>query len=655
MSHGDLLWSPPADVRERSRIGAYLHWLERERHRSFDGYHDLWRWSVDDLPGFWSSVWDHFALGPPVPEDQVLVDAAMPGARWFPGVELSWAERALAGDDPDRLAVVSVSQSRDTVRTTLGDLRDQVARCRAGLQRLGVGRGDRVVAYLPNVAETLVALLATASLGAVWASCAPEFGTPSVVARFQQIDPTVLLAIDGYRYGARAIDRRAEVDEIRGALPGLRATVLLPYLDPDAGIEGTVPWRELLAEPAPLEFERVPFDHPLYVLYSSGTTGLPKPIVHGHGGILLEHAKALALHKEIGSGDTFFWFSTTGWMMWNFLVSGLLGGATVVAFDGDPGHPDLGVLWAMAAEHGVTCFGTSATFLMGCRKAGVTPGRDHDLSALRAVGSTGAPLPAPGFEWVYEAVKDDLFLSSISGGTDVCSAFVGGSVLLPVRSGVIAAPCLGVRVEALSPSGEPLVGEQGELVISEPMPSMPVGFWGDDDGSRYRAAYFERYPGRWHHGDWITIDADGSCVISGRSDATLNRGGVRLGTADFYAVVEGFDEVVDSLVVHLDDPEGGPGELVLFVVLTSGHGLDDDLRARIARELRTALSPRHAPDAVHAVAAVPRTLSGKKLEVPVKRILLGQPAEDVASKDALADPTALDAYRAFAAERAARA
>ena len=647
MSQGDVLWTPPADIRSRSGIGRYLGWLERERGLTFEGYPDLWRWSVSDLPAFWGSVWDHYGLGDPVPEDRVLTDRSMPGARWFPDVALSYPERALAGPG-DRAAVLSVSQTRDVVELTLDELRDQVARVRAGLVRLGVGRGDRVVAYLPNIAETLVAFLATASLGAIWASCAPEFGTASVVARFAQIDPKVLLTIDGYRYGAKAVDRRQEVAELRAALPGLAATVVLPYLDPEVRLDGTLPWSELVAQDGPLDFERVPFDHPLYILYSSGTTGLPKPIVHGHGGILVEHAKAVGLQKDIGPDDRFFWFSTTGWMMWNFLVSGLLVGATIVAFDGDPAHPDLGGLWALAAEHRITSFGTSAPFLMACRKAGLTPGRDHDLAALRSVGSTGAPLPAEGFEWVYDAVDPEVFLSSISGGTDICSAFVGGAVLLPVRSGVIAGPCLGAKVEALSPSGAPLVGEQGELVISEPLPSMPVGFWGDADGSRYRAAYFERFPGRWHHGDWITIEADGSCVISGRSDATLNRGGVRLGTADFTTVVEAFDEVADSLVVHLEDPDGGNGRLILFVVPAPGSELDDDLRGRLASALRTQVSPRHVPDEVYAVTKVPRTLSGKKLEVPVKRILLGQAIDDVASKDALADPTALDEYRAFA-------
>jgi acetoacetyl-CoA synthetase len=655
VTHGDVLWSPPADIRERSQVGRYLAWLEEVHGRRFDTYQQLWQWSVDDLPGFWSSVWGWSDLGPELAADEVLASRAMPGATWLPSRRLSYAATALARLADLETAIISVSQTRATMSLSGSEVVAQVRRARAGLRRLGVGPGDRVVAYLPNITETIVAFLATASLGAIWASCAPEFGTASVVARFQQIDPKVLLTIDGYRFGAKAVDRRAEVAEIRAALPGLTATVVLPYLDPGARIDGTVTWDELTAGPAddahdagdaPVE---VPFDHPLYVLYSSGTTGLPKPIVHGHGGILLEHAKALALHKDLGVGDRFFWFSTTGWMMWNLLVSGLLVGAAVVCMDGDPGWPDLGALWAMAAEHRVTAFGTSAPFLMACRKDGLRPRDDHDLSAVRSVGSTGAPLPAAGFEWVYDAVGEDLVLSSISGGTDVCSAFVGGSVLLPVRAGVIAARCLGCKVEALSPSGTVLIGERGELVISEPMPSMPVGFWGDADGSRYKAAYFERYPGRWHHGDWITIEEDGSCVISGRSDATLNRGGVRLGTADFYTVVEALDEIRDSLVVHLEDPDGGPGELRLFVVLADGATLDDDLRGRLASSLRTQLSPRHVPDQVQAVPAVPRTLSGKKLEVPVKRILLGQPADEVASKDALADPSALDAFRALAA------
>ena len=573
-------------------------------------------------------------IGPPT---GVLPDPRMPGARWFPGATLNYAEHVLrmpglADDDP---VVFGYSQSRGPVTLTTAQLREQVRRVRAGLVRLGVCQGDRVAAYLPNIPETLVLMLATASLGAVFSSCAPEFGTRSVVDRWQQIAPKVLVAVDGYGYAGKRIDRRDEVASIHSALSTVEHLVTLAYLD------GPAPdgWAELSRDTdEPLAFAPVPFDHPLYVLYSSGTTGLPKPIVHGHGGILLEHLKMLALHHDLGPGDRFFWYTTTGWMMWNFLVSGPAVGAAVVMYDG---APDPEGLWRLAAEAGMTYFGTSAPFLLACRKAGIVPRELADLSALRGVGSTGAPLPPEGFRWVYENVGGHVLLASLSGGTDVCTGFVGGSPLLPVYEGEISCRCLGARVEAFNDKGEPVVGQLGELVITAPMPSMPVGFWGDETGERYREAYFDVYPGVWRHGDWITITDRGTCVITGRSDATLNRGGVRLGTAEFYSVVEGLPEVVDSVVVHLEDSEGGAGELLLFVVLADGVELDDALRQRIARELRTALSPRHVPDEIHQVRAVPRTLSGKKLEVPVKRILTGTPAEQAAAAGALANPESL--------------
>jgi acetoacetyl-CoA synthetase len=641
-----VLWEPPDDVRERTRIGRYLAWLESYRGRSFPDYDSLWRWSVDDVDGFWRTIWQHFHLDSATPVDRALAGPDMPGAVWFAGAMVNYAAHALRSE-PAGPAIMARSQSRDPLELSMAELRDQVARCRAGLLRLGVSRGDRVAAYLPNVPETVVALLATASLGAIWSSCAPEFGTRSVVDRLRQIEPTVLLAVDGYRYGAKRVDRAAEVAEVRAQLPSLRHVVTVGYLDAGARLPDSVTWDELLAEPGELAFEPVPFDHPLYILYSSGTTGLPKPIVHGHGGILVEHHKVLALHNDLGPGDRFFWFSTTGWMMWNYLVSGLIVGATLVLFDGDPAHPDLGALWQMAGDDEVTFFGTSAPFLLACRKAGIVPAEVADLSALRSVGSTGAPLTPQGFDWVYEAVGPDLLLSSISGGTDVCTAFVGGCPLVPVRSGEISCRYLGARVEAYV-GGRPVVGQQGELVITAPMPSMPVAFWGDD-GSRYRAAYFEDHPGVWTHGDWITVYGDGACVITGRSDATLNRGGVRMGTAELYSVVEGLPEVADSLVVHLEDAGGGAGRLVLFVAPAAGIEVDDELRNRIAKALRTELSPRHVPDEIHAVPGVPRTLSGKKLEVPVKRILQGVDPDRAASRGSLANPDVLDAYRAFVA------
>ncbi len=648
---GDLLWSPPPDVRDKTRIGAYLSRLEATTGRHFDDYAALWEWSVDDLPAFWRSVLEFFEVPHEGDPEPVLDEAVMPGARWFPGLRLNYAEAMLAlpGRADDDVVVVGRSQSRGPVELTAADLRDQVARARAGLERLGVQRGDRVAAYLPNVPEALVLLLATASLGAVFSSCAPEFGTRSVVDRWGQIRPLVLVAVDGYRYGDKEVDRSGEVAAIRRSLPSVRHTVLLPYLDPAAPTPtGAMTWSELVAEPADPAYARVPFDHPLYVLYSSGTTGLPKPIVHGHGGITLEHVKALGLQMDLGPADLFFWYSTTGWMMWNYLVSGLAVGSTVVLFDGNPAAPDLASLWRLADEVEVTYFGTSAPFLLACRKQGCVPREVADVSALRGLGSTGAPLPTEGFRWVYDAVSTDLVLSSFSGGTDVCSGFVGGNPLLPVLAGRISGPCLGCRVEAYDADGTSVVGEQGELVITAPMPSMPLGFWGDDDGSRYRAAYFEDFPGVWRHGDWITIEADGSCVLSGRSDATLNRGGVRLGTAEFYSVVEAMPEVADSLVVHLEDDEGGAGELLLFVVPAEGVEVDADLERAIARELRTHLSPRHVPDVVHSVPALPRTLSGKKLEVPVKKILRGTAVDDAAARGALANPESLDAFETFA-------
>ncbi len=656
VQQGTRLWDPPTEAWANTRIGRFAHRVAAEHGLDLPDYHALWQWSVRDLDTFWAEVAREFDVQFHDPPRQVLSTRSMPGASWWPGATLNYAQHALRRRD-DAPAVIARSQSRPDVTLSFAELADQVARAAAGLRRLGVGVGDRVVAYAPNIPETLVAFLACASIGAVWSSCAPEFGVRSVVDRVQQIEPRVLLVVDGYRYGTKAVERREEVAAIRAALPTLEATVVLPYLDDRAGHDGrhdpdrfpdALAWVDLLAEPAAPSFTPVPFDHPLYVLYSSGTTGLPKAIVHGHGGILLEHLKVLGLHQDLGPGERFTWFTTTGWMMWNYLVSGLTVGATIVLFDGDPGHPDLLELWRLAADTGVTVFGTSAPFLLACRKAGLSPGRELDLSALTQVGSTGAPLPPEGFGWVYEHVGDDLLLASVSGGTDVCTAFVGAAPVLPVHAGEIACRCLGADVQAVDSAGRPVTGERGELVIAAPMPSMPVAFWDDPDGARYRAAYFEDHPGVWTHGDWIEITEHGTCVITGRSDATLNRGGVRMGTSEFYSVVEAIEGITDSVVVHHDDPAGGPGELLLFVTLASGRQLDDDLRRTIARTIREQLSPRHVPDALHVVPGIPRTISGKKLEVPVKRLLAGEPLAAVVNPGALADPTALDAFIALA-------
>jgi acetoacetyl-CoA synthetase len=647
-TRGELLWEPSSESVERSQMTRYMRWLAAERGLEFDDYAALWRWSATEIEDFWASIWDFFEVQAADPYSEVLAERKMPGAEWFSGTRLSYPEHIFRNRDDSNVAVRHASELRELGEVTWGELRDQVARVAAGLRALGVERGDRVVAYMPNIPETLVAFLATASIGAIWSSCSPDFGASSVVDRFAQIEPRVLFCVDGYRYGGRDFDRTDVVAGLQAAMPTLERTVVLPYLasDPDlSALNRAITWDDLLAEGegAALEFERVPFNHPLWVLYSSGTTGLPKAIVQGHGGILLEQLKKLNLHVDAREGDRLFWFTTTGWMMWNFLVGGLLTPASIVLYDGSPGHPDMGVLWDLAERTGMTCFGTSASYIAACMKAGTEPGSGRDLSPLRSVGSTGSPLSPEGFEWVYEHVGRDTWLFSTSGGTDVCTAFVGGVPLLPVYRGELQGRALGAKVEAFDPDGNSIIDEVGELVITEPMPSMPLYLWGDADGSRYHASYFDVYPGIWRHGDWIEITSRGTAVIYGRSDSTINRQGVRMGTSEIYRAVQGITEVTDALVVDIPKP-GTEGWMPLFVVLADGETLTDELTAEIKRRIRELCSPRHVPDVVYEIDEVPRTLSGKVLEVPVKRILTGTAPEQAASRDSLANPRSLDYF-----------
>jgi acetoacetyl-CoA synthetase len=642
----EVLWTPEPTTARASALAKFAQFVRERCGVSVDelDYPSLHAWSVRDVDAFWSAAAEFLGVRFHAPPIGTLASARMPGAEWFPGSTLNYAEHALAygsGRGEEDVAVVFVREDGLERLLSYGELRDQVGRVRAGLLRLGVGPSDRVVAMLPNCSEALAALLAVASLGATWSSCSPDFGTRAVRDRFAQLEPSVFLAVDGYRYGGKAFDVRERVRTLQEQIPNLTATVLLPYLDADAQLDGASSWAELTAEPGPLEYHAVPFDHPLWVLYSSGTTGLPKGIVHGHGGIVLEHLKTLRFHHNLGPGERFFWFTTTGWMMWNLLVSGLMTGSTVVLYDGNPGHPDLGALWRVAEKYRVAYFGVSAPYVHACLKAGLRPSDELDLSTVRALGSTGAPLSPEGFRWVAEAVGEHVQVCSVSGGTDLCTAFLESAPTVPVWLGELSCAALGAAVAAYDSAGLEVVDEVGELVLTKPMPSMPVSFWNDPDGARLRAAYFEDYPGVWRHGDWVRQTARGSYVIYGRSDSTLNRGGVRMGTAEFYAVVEGHQQVVESLVI--DTTEFGAttdGELVCFLELAPGATLAD-VEPQLRQALRTELSPRHVPDRFVVVEAIPHTLNGKKCEVPVKRILAGVDPDQAVSRDALQNPESL--------------
>ncbi|MDV7764567.1 acetoacetate--CoA ligase [Peribacillus sp. CSMR9] len=652
LTDGQIIWEPTKEQIEHTVLTQYVKWLKEKKGLSFHDYHELWKWSVDELEEFWASIWDYCDVKAARKYDRVLAEQAMPGAKWFEGARLNYAENALLNAQEEKTAIFFRSEHIRQQGISWKELKEKVASVAHSLRELGVKPGDRVVAYMPNIPEAVIAFLATVSIGAIWSSCSPDFGARSVIDRFKQIEPVLLLAVDGYQYNGKVYDKTSVVSQLKQELGTVKHTVLVPYIEKkvvEVNLANTIPWDDLLKETAELSFESVPFDHPLWILYSSGTTGMPKPIVQGHGGILLEHFKSTRLHQGMTSEDTVFWFTTTGWMMWNLLMGGLLNEGTIVLYDGSPAFPNMDALWELAEDTGMTFFGTSAPFLTNSMKLGIKPMGRYDLTKLKALFSTGAPLSGDGYKWVYENVKKDIWLSSSSGGTDVCAGFVGGVPTLPVRIGEIQGRALGVRAEAFDEQGQSLINVVGELVITKPMPSMPLYFWNDQDGSRYYESYFDTYPGIWKHGDWIKIDDKGSCVIYGRSDSTINRAGVRMGTSDIYRVVEAIDEVMESLVIDRE-VLGRGSSLLLFVVLKPGKILDAALTGKINEQIRGHVSPRFIPDQIHVVDQIPKTLNGKKMEVPIRKVLLGFEFDKVVNADSMGNPESLQFFKELALE-----
>ncbi|MGE7602999.1 acetoacetate--CoA ligase [Peribacillus sp. NPDC097675] len=652
LKEGEIIWKPTQQRIKQTGLTQYTDWLKDKKGLEFDDYQELWKWSVNELEEFWASIWDYCDVIATRKYDSVLANKTMPGAKWFEGARLNYAENALAKEHADKPAIFFRSETIIKQEISWKELKEKVASVAHSLRKLGVKSGDRVVAYMPNIPETVIAFLATASIGAIWSSCSPDFGARSVIDRFKQIEPVVLFAVDGYHYNGKSFDKTSVVSQLQKELVTVKHTVLVPYIDQknlQQKLENTILWKMLLKESAELSYESVPFDHPLWILYSSGTTGMPKPIVQGHGGILLEHLKATRLHQDMTSEDTVFWFTTTGWMMWNLLMGGLVNGATIVLYDGSPSYPDMETLWQLAEDTGMTSFGTSAPFLTSSMKLGMKPIGKYNLTKLNSLFSTGAPLSSDAFKWVYNSVKEDIWLSSSSGGTDVCSGFVGGVSILPVRIGEIQGRSLGVHVESFDEQGNSLINDVGELVITKPMPSMPLYFWNDQDGTRYFDSYFDTYPGVWKHGDWIKIDDKGSCIIYGRSDSTINRSGVRMGTSDIYRVVEAIDDVMESLVIDRE-VLGRGSSLLLFVVLKQGKALNPELIAKIKEQIREHVSPRFIPDQIYLVEHIPKTLNGKKMEVPIRKLLLGFEFDKVVNADSMSNPESLQFFKELAAK-----